>query len=301
MNTDLEARLAESMHRKVDGIALTSDVLGRATRRHRRRAVTTRMGYVLGVAGLAGALAAGLTVGSGGTPRQQAGNSPVAGVQPASLRLASAVTASDNISYRMRLTTKAGVVGGGRSVASETYEGAFDPKTATGYVRNPQDDSVITELLIRGTRYIGGEPPLRPLPADQAGLTHEKYGRYGQYPGKYDRLSLYGGPDTVLGAAAPDPAALFKALKNSNATIRQNPDGTLHFEYAGQITSGSITTSGDVTLNADGRIAKVVLTSQWQTTAKKRFYKGTIHSTLTLFDYGLKVKVERPTDVVPAN
>jgi len=300
MDTDLEARLTESMHRKVDGIALTSDILGRATRRHHRRAATTRIGYALGVAGLAGVLAAGLTVGGGATPRQDAGKAPVVQAQTASLRLASAVAASDNISYRMRLTTSAQTVGD-RSVASQTYEGAFDPKTATGYVRSPQDDSVMTELLISGTRYIGGEPPLRPLPADKAGGAHEKYGRYGQYPGKYDRLSLYGGPDTVLGAAAPDPAALFKALKSANATIRQNPDGTLHFEYATQVKDGSSTTSGDVTLNADGRIAKIVLTSLWQSTAKNRLYKGISHSTLRLFDYGLKVKVERPTDVVPAN
>ncbi len=296
MNTDLEARLTESMHRKVDGIALTSDILGRATRRHQRRTTTIRIGYALGVAGLAGVLAAGLTVGSGATPRHDAGKAPVVQAQPASLRLANAAAASDNISYRMRLTT---IGQSGQDRAEAIYEGAFDPKTATGYVRRPQDDSVMTELLINGTRYIGGEPPLGQLPADKG--PGETYGRYGQYPGKYDRLSLYGDPDTVLGAAAPDPAALFKALKNANATTRQNPDGTLHFAYATQVKDGSSTTSGDVTLNADGRIAKVALTGTWQSTAKGRLDTGTFTATLELFDYGLKVKVQPPTDVVPAN
>jgi hypothetical protein len=180
-----------------------------------------------------------------------------------------------------------------------TYEGAFDPRTDTGYVRAPQHDSVTTELLINGTRYIGGEPPLGPLSPDKG--PGETYGRYGQYPGKYDRLSLYGGPDTVLGAAAPDPAALFKALKNADATTTENPDGTLHFEYTTQSKEGSTTTSGDVTLNADGRIAKVALTGTWQSTAKGRLDTGTFAATLELFDYGVKVKVKRPTDVVPAN
>jgi hypothetical protein len=300
MNTDLEARLTDSMHRKVGGIALTSDVLGRAARRHHRRATTIRIGYALGVAGLAGVTAAGLTGGSGATPRQDAGKAPVVQAHPAALRLAAAAAASDNISYRMRLTSYARIAGG-RWGATETFEGAFDPKTATGYVRSPQDDSVMTELLIDGTRYIGGEPPLRPLPPEMAGLPHERYGRYGQYPGKYDRLSLYGGPHTVLGAAAPDPAALFKALKSANATTRENPDGSLHFEYTTQVKDGSSTTSGDVTLNVDGRIAKVAFTRLWQSTAKGRLDKGTFNATLELFDYGLKVKVERPADVVPAN
>ncbi|MFI7072594.1 hypothetical protein [Micromonospora sediminicola] len=39
-----------------------------------------------------------------------------------------------------------------RGLDGLTYEGAFDPKTATVYVRVPQDDSVTTELLINGTR-----------------------------------------------------------------------------------------------------------------------------------------------------
>jgi hypothetical protein len=291
MNTDLEERLIDSMYHKVDGIALTSEVLGRATRRHRRRTTTVRIGYALGVAGLAGLLTAGLTLGNGATPRQDAGKAPAVQAEPASPRLVNAAAASDNISYRMRLKT--GGPGG------LTYEGAFDPRIATGYVRAPQHDSVTTELLINGTRYIGGEPPLGPLSPDKG--PGETYGRYGQYPGKYDRLSLYGGPDTVLGAAAPDPAALFKALKNADATTTENPDGTLHFEYTTQSKEGSTTTSGDVTLNADGRIAKVALTGTWQSTAKGRLDTGTFAATLELFDYGVKVKVKRPTDVVPAN
>ena len=290
MNTDLEEQLIETMRHKVDGIALTGDVLERATRRHQRHTTRVRIGCALGVAGLAGALAAGLTLGDGVTPRHDAGKAPAVQTETASLRLVNAAAASDNISYRMRLKTGKGGL---------TYEGAFDPRTATGYVRQPQDDSVMTELLIKGTRYIGGEPPLGTLPPDK-GKEHETYGRYAQYPGKYDRLSLYGSADTVLGAAAPDPAALFKALKDADATITENPDGTLHFEYATQSKDGSTTQSGDVTVNADGRIAKVALAGTWRSTAKGRLDTGTFTATLELFDYGVAVKVERPKDVVPA-
>ena len=294
MNTELEERLLQSMHHKVDGIALTGDVLGRAARRHRRRTTTIRIGYALSAAGLAGALVAGLTVGNGAAPRQDAGKAPAGQAEPASLRLVNAVAASDNISYRIRLTT-----GNPSGKGGLTYEGAFDPRTATGYVRQPRDDSVMTELLIAGTRYIGGEPPLGKLPPDKG--RGETYGRYGRYPGKYERLSLYGGPDTVLGAASPDPAALFKALTAADAATTENADGTLHFEYATNSKDGSGTTSGDVALNADGRIAKMALTGTWQSTAKGRLDTGTWIATLQLFDYGLKVNVKRPIDVVPAN
>src|SRR5438128_2618437 len=101
MNTDLEARLTESMQHKVEGLTLTSEVLARARRRHRRRAAAMRVGYTLGVAGLATALAAGLMAGAGTRPRQHAGTVPSAQARPASLRLADAAAASDNISYRI--------------------------------------------------------------------------------------------------------------------------------------------------------------------------------------------------------
>ncbi|WP_148307827.1 hypothetical protein [Actinoplanes friuliensis] len=275
MTTELEARLTESMHHQVDGLALSTDILDRATRRHQRRTTTIRIGYALGAAGLAGALAAGLSLGGGAAE-------PPAVVQaaPASMRLANAATASDNISYRIHLKS-----------GSRVGDGAFDPRTASGYFRVPQDDSVTTEIMVNGTRYIGGEPPLGKLPADKG--RGEKYGRYGQYPGKHKSLSLFGNGDAVVGAAAPNPAALFKALSQANATTSENPDGTFHFEYA--------TTTGDVALNSDGRIARMTLTTTWRSTAKGRLDTGRFDTTIELSDYGLKVKVKRPADVVPTS
>ncbi|MFG3703903.1 hypothetical protein ACGF7U_04095 [Micromonospora sp. NPDC047670] len=291
MNTDIEDKLIDGMRREVAGVTLTADILGAASRRHHRRTALLRATYATGVLGLAGVTAVVLTVGGGGQPGPTTARPPAATATAESPRMAlvAAVTASENVSYRMRLTTSAGL----------TYEGAFDPRTATGYVRQPQDDSVMTELLINGTRYVGGEPPLGRPPADKAG-PGETYGRYGQYPGKHDRLSLYSDGNTVLGATAPDPAALFGALKDANATVTQRPDGTLHFEYATQSKDGSTTTSGDVTRGADGRVAKVALTGTWQSTAKGRLDTGTYAATLELFDYGVEVKVQRPADVVMA-
>ncbi|SCL53389.1 hypothetical protein GA0070606_2112 [Micromonospora citrea] len=291
MSTDIEGTLIDGMRREVADVTLTADVLGAASRRHHRRTALLRATYAMGVLGLAGVTAAVLTVGGGaGQPGPTAARPPAVTAESPRMALVAAVTASENVSYRMRLTTSAG---SGQS--RMTYEGAFDPRTATGYVRQPQDDSVTTELLINGTRYVGGEPPLGRPPADKEG-PGETYGRYGQYPGKHDRFSLYG--DAVLGAAAPDPAALFRALKDANATVTQRPDGSLHFEYAAQTKDGSTTTSGDVTRGADGRVAKVALTGTWQSTLKGRLDTGTYAATLELFDYGVEVKVQRPADVV---
>ncbi|MBQ0894308.1 hypothetical protein KBX37_14580 [Micromonospora sp. U56] len=291
---NLDERLAHRLHDIVDGesdsVPPVGVLLDRGRRARRRRTATmVSATCALLAVGLA-TVATVTTTPTSGRPSVTAGqSSQPAAVSPA-MELVSAVTASQNISYRMRLTDDG--PGGGL-----TYEGAFDPRTATGYVRCPKDDSVMTELLINGTRYEGGERPLGKLPADKEG-PGETYGRYGQYPGKYDRLSLYDGGSGVLGAVSPDPAALFTALKSANATITENPDGSPHFTYTVTDKLGSTSATGDVTLDRDGRIAKVVLTVAWQSTAKGRLDKGTSTMTLELFDYGVAVKVKRPADVV---
>lgn len=291
MTTDIEEQLIAGMRQEVAGVTLTADLVGAAAHRHQRRNVLLRTTYTLGVLGVAGATAAVLTVGGAG-PATTAERPPVAAAVAPEMKLAAAAAASENLSYRMRLTTGSGKSG-------LTYEGAFDPRTDTGYVRSPQDDSVVTELLIKGTRYVGGEAPLGPLPPDKG--PGEKYGRYGQYPGKHDRLSLYGDGNSVLGAAAPDPAALYEALKKANATVTEKPDGTLHFEYVTKETDGSSTASGDITRDADGRISEVTMTGTWQSTAKGRLDQGTYEAAVKIFDYGVRVEVKRPADVVKAN
>jgi hypothetical protein len=291
MNADLEERLIESMHQRVDGIALSGDVLARATSRHQRRTTMTRVGYGLGVAGLAGVLAAGLTGGTGGAPSRPAAQPPAVQIVPAAMKLEKAAKASDKVSYRLRLKTSVGEPYG------QTTEGAFDPKTSTGYLRTPHEDSVQTELLIDGTRYAGGEPLPGGPPPDWHG---ETFSRYGRYPGKHKSF-LYWSTDAVLVKAGPDPGSLVKALKEVDATTSENPDGTLHFEYGTSSKDGWRKSAGDVTLNGDGRIAKITLSTDSRYTAKGKTHTGKFTDTLELFDYGLEVKVKVPTDVVPSN
>ncbi|GAA4257017.1 hypothetical protein [Dactylosporangium darangshiense] len=294
MTTDLEEQLSAGMREHTAGLALSGDVLGRATRNHRRRAATVRAGYALGVAGLAGVLAAGLTLGGGGganDPAPKAAPPSVAQAQTPSLRLAAAAAASDDISYRIRLSS------GAKGAQPLVYEGAFDPRTDTGYLRSTQEAGVLTELLIDGTRYIGTER----IPGHEPEGEHERYGRYAQYPGRYDRLSYDLSEQAVLGSTTADPASLFRALQAANATISQNPDGTLHFRIVQQSATDKIVQDGDVTLDANGRIARIAIAGTWESTAKGRLDKGEFTTTLELSDYGLAVTAQRPADVVPAN
>ncbi|MEO3772945.1 hypothetical protein [Micromonospora sp. B9E7] len=287
----IDDRLAHRLHDIVDGETGSEPPVGALIergRRARRRRTTALVGTTCAL--LALGVGSALTVSTNSPSGRSGVTTEAARPEPVSpaMRLVSAAAASENISYRMRLTNS--------GPGGLTYEGAFDPRTATGWVRAPQDDSVMTELLIDGTRYEGGERPLGTLPADKG--PGETYGRYGQYPGTYDRLSLYGDGNAVLGAAEPDPAALFAALKRQNATVTEKPDGSLHFTYAETGKDGSSSTAGDVTLHGDGRIATVALTVTWQSTAKGRLDTGTVNSTLELFDYGTTVTVQRPSDVV---
>ncbi|MFR9780607.1 hypothetical protein ACL02O_31740 [Micromonospora sp. MS34] len=288
----LDQRLANGLHGIVDGEPDSAPPVGlllergRQARRRRASTVVTATCAALAVGALGVASVAQMPTSPRPGVAAQA-SSPQ--LQSPRMKLMSAAEASANISYRIRVKTN--LLAG---------EGAFDPRTDTGYFRVPQDDSVQTELLINGIRYEGGERPLGKLPADK-GPEHETYGRYGQYPGNYDHLDLAGelaGP--VLGATAPEPAELLKALQEANATTTENPDGTLHFEFGTKSKDGSSTTSGDVTLDADGRIAKVAFTFTWQSTAKGRLDTGKVSGTLELSDYGTDVKVKRPTDVVMA-
>ena len=290
MTTNLEEHLAAGMRQEMRTVTLTEDVLGRARRRYRRRTAMLRLGYGLGVIGVAGALVAGVAL-SGGTPEKAPA---VAETSPA-LRLANAATASDGVSYRIRFTSQAWAIEDGKRTGPGTptvTDGAFDPKTASGYARTAVEYGIFTELLINGTRYQGTEP--RPGGKTPSG-EHEPYSVYGQHPGTFDRLDwgLYQMP--VLGATAADPTALLKALRDANATITENPDGTVHFSY----TNGESVYNGDITLDGNGRIAKVAIAGTWESTVKGRLDKSESEMTIEFSDYGLPVTVERPAKVVP--
>lgn len=284
MSIELEHHLSAAMQHEADGVDSPTDILVRATRNHRNHKTKMRIGYALGAVGLAGALAAGLTI-TGSAQVPKASGPPSASAQTPALRLAAAATASGDTSYRVKVTTD-----------SFVYEGAFDPARKTGYLKAANEYGFLVQLLIDGTKYEGTEPPADGVPDHHDG---EKYSRYGQYPGTFDHLSVEGG-EVSDAAATPDPTALMKALRDRDAIITENADGTLHFEYTVKRNGGksTSTTRGDVTLDTHKRIARVATTLTWSSTVKGRLDSGKGKLTIELSDYGVPVKVQRPADVV---
>lgn len=303
MNTNLEERLAAGMRERVAGLALTGEVLAAATRRHRRRTALVRTAYAAGVAGVVGALVAVATVGTGvpaGSPGPVAERPPGAGVESPQLRLAAAAAASENISYRVKVTTtskdKAPPDGELPEPVSRSWvtTGAFDPTTATGYLESPYTGlrPVIAagfehERLIDGVRYIGA-------PNGSVGSNGEIV--WSQEPGRHDRLNFDLALDGGLGASA-DPQDLFRALRQSGAKVTETAGGGYHFEVTVTDPRNAIAADsfvGDVTVGADNRIATVSYDRTARSTIRGANFTYHLQVVIELSDYGLPVRVEKP-------
>lgn len=267
MNT-FETRLADRMHdvaeAETGGTPPTEHLLSRGRQaRLRRRAVLT--------GGMAAVVVAAAVVTA--VVPWSAPETPAAQETPA-LRLAAAVDASDDISYRVKVTWASG------GKVLQTTEGAFDPASRTGYLNSssPEAEVVYYERLIDGTRFVSSSG---------------SRDRWKQYPGTHDRLAYDSALNSAASASA-DPKALFDLLVAVGAVITQN-DAGFHFE----VTAGQEQTLvGDVTLGADKRIAKVTYDETFRIGKNGDVSTSTSSMTVELSDYGTPVRVERPTDLV---
>ncbi|MET8352378.1 MULTISPECIES: hypothetical protein [unclassified Micromonospora] len=301
MTSDIEEQLTIGMRQEVAGLALDTDVLGAATRRHGRRVTVRRASYAAGVMGLAGALAAVVAIGGpgasapgGNAPGASApgGNPPpVASADSPQLQLASAITASEAVSYRLKITV------GSREDpdAGGTAEAAWDPDRSTGWLTSSiPGGGAYYQRMINGTFYVGS--------SGSATWKQEPNNGYLEY-------------GDVLGGAAgasADPKELFAALREAHAKITRTGDGRYHFEstrsYDDEHSAGTRTLVGDVTVGADGRVATVTYLSSNKARIKagvKSPKSGlTMEShqrlTLELSDYGVPVRVQKPTNVIVA-
>ncbi|MFU8854704.1 hypothetical protein ACNAW0_27585 [Micromonospora sp. SL1-18] len=307
MTTDLEDRLIDGMRDEVAGLAFTRDVLGHATRRHRRRTALYRSAYAAGVVGVAGALAAALSVGAGAPGGTIGSPGPVAepptaaaSPEPPQLRLAAAAAASGNISYRVKVTTTSKDIAKQGELPEPDGErwvtkGAFDPATATGYLDSPYNGQMrpaITagfphERLVDGVRYIGA-------PGASPGTKGNIF--WSRVEGKQDNLDYDMAMGGGLGASA-SPEELFRVLGQAGATVTEKAVGVYRFEVTLKNVSREIladTFVGEVRIGADNRIARV----SYDRTTRANIHgsKYTYHSgvVIELFDYGMPVRVEVP-------
>jgi hypothetical protein len=320
---DIEEQLAAGMREQAAGLTLRTDVVDAAARRYRRRTMFQRCAYAAGVIGLAGALAGAVALGGSGSPAP-----PAAG---ADLRLASALAASESISYRVKVTTNSITT---PDAPAMTTDGAFDPATDTGWLRTPYTEGPgwSEERLIEGVRYAGDAGIDRVVrwkryPGKQEGLNYDgwlrtpytegpgwseerliegvRYAgdagidrvvRWKRYPGKQEGLNYDGWLDGALsGSASPDD--LFKALRQAGATVTETGTGAYHFKVTVKdLPEGwaSDVIEGDIRLDADQRVARVEYERAVEYNVKGRIDSAKWMITMQLSGYGTAVKVEEP-------
>ena len=288
MTNFIEEELTEGMRERVADITVTTDVVRHTLRAHRRRVVMARTGYAVGAAGLAGALAAGVL-----TTR---GIGPAATHDRPQVSLAAAVSASRGISYRVKNTITPRSQPGSPPMV---ITGAFDPATATGYLRFASADGTpwSEERLVDGDLYIGDLIHLRPEPSQGAGNkpapSPDERVDWTHDPGKkYTSLPYDDAKTGVLGAVSANPEELFDMLARSGARISQAGPDTYHFEVAiaprPNLSDGKAV--GDVTVGSDHRVAKVA----YEATMHFATETFVVDWTLELSDYGTPVTAERP-------
>ena len=277
MTTFIEEQLTEAMHERVADVGVSGDLVGRTMRRQRRRRTVTRTAYAGSMVGLAGVLTAGV-IAIRDTAATHSIQHPVAADASPHVRLVAAVSATRATSYRMNNTVTARNLLGHPSY---TIDGAFDPTTATGYFRMTAINGAgfHEERLIDGDLYRGDG-----FPGQQILWSHD--------PGKHTNLSY--DPKVMVLAVSADPMQLLGALTHSGATITQTSPTTYHFAAAIPVHKGRLIdtqVAGTVTLNSDGRIARVA----YETTLHATQADTTVlDGTLNLYDYGAPVAVERP-------
>jgi hypothetical protein len=291
---DLETQLAAGMRSRVADLTMSRDVLGAASRRHRRRVAARRTTYAAGVLGLTAIVAAALAItGNGaqpaGHPRNDANGPPATTSEMPGLTLAAAVAASESTSYRITVSIRYA------SGPAWTRDGAFDPSKVSGYLRHPFDDNTgryHESRLVEGTWYVAG--------IWYAGSSDGS--TFKQMPGTRDRLDFN---DTLKGmaGASADPNELLRALRDRKASITRPSHDTYRFQVTLKDEPArheKVSVVGEVKLNEDKRIATVV----YETTSQAM--KGTLPitsrstTTIALSVYGLLVDVKRPTKVVVA-
>ncbi|MFG2165098.1 hypothetical protein [Micromonospora chersina] len=290
--TDLDERLTDRLHALVDGephSAAPAATLLERGRRARRRRTATVAGGTLAVLVLS-------TVGATtlvhrptpDRPAVAAEASPPAAASP-QLELAAAVTASENTSYRVTVRRTNRV----DPNWVETTTGAFDPRSAEGWLRTPYPDglSFTEERLVDGVYYVGGADGHRKLP-------------WKRYPGERKFLPFDVAMGGALGASS-DQDGLFQVLKRNDATVTRTGQRAYHFsvEPTGESTGFDADAPlvsekivGDVTLGADNRIAGLAyeVTLVWRKNGTVGPPTST-QVTMAFSGYGMPVTVERPT------
>ncbi|AVT33156.1 hypothetical protein C6361_31100 [Plantactinospora sp. BC1] len=282
----LDSRLASGLRDLVDGEPLsaapTEQILRRGVRARRRRTAAI-------VGASCAVLAVGVVAGTALTTEPAAPDRPalVAEAPTPRLELVAAITASENVSYRVKATVTFNKSHGDTRAPDSSYtsEGAFDPATTTGYSRF---DGVEQQRLVDGVLY-----------------THTMGGQFVRESGRTERLAF--DPHVLDGAlsGSADRERLFEVLRQSDAKVTKKGDRAYHFEATTKSDPGTgpatVRLVGDVTVDADGRVR--TLRYEWRMTGRTTAEPPTeftreVRVNMEFSGYGAPVTVEPPADVV---
>jgi hypothetical protein len=332
VNRTIEDLLAESMRDEVAGLRPAPDLVARAARRHRQRSRIRLAASVTGSAGIAAAVAIGLTVASAG-PRAN-GTGPSAdqpGPTPASsdgetassprARLVAAMITSARFSYRLHLVNTSTVPGHRMTPTSPPrdliswyadYTGVYNPRTGSGAgvdimrqqsgtLADPSsygkaDGSIYVRIL--GDNY---------YTRFSAGAESWQKGR----GTLIQALVLNGGSAWApTDGASADPAVLLAALRRQGSVTFAGKNGTgaqaldtYDFKYdpAGDASVKPHQLTGTIVVHDQSSlIARITMQTRVAGSDPRLADRGwmTFKTVMTFSDYGVSVTVHAPTGAV---
>jgi hypothetical protein len=313
MTRTIEDLLAASMREEVVGLTPAPDLVARAAKRHRQRTKIRLAASVTGTAGIAAAVAIGLTVASSGPGAVRTGpGAAKAGGQAASspqARLMAAMTASAQLSYRLHLVNTSMMPGRLINWYAD-YTGVYDPRTRSGAGVD----------IIRGQYKLGTDPSLHGKVETriQVRIVGDNYytgwGNGTRFTGRgtlVQALVLNGGRAWApTDGASADPAVLLAAVRRLGSVKFAGKSGsgaraldTYNFRYniAGDASVKPHWLTGTIVVHDQSDLIAKITMQTIVTGAHPQIADSgwlTFKTVMTFSDYGVPVSVQAPTGAV---
>jgi len=325
MTRTLEDLLAASMREEVVGLTPAPDLVARAARRHRQRTRVRRAASVTGTAGIAAAVAIGVTVASSGPGAVRTGpGAAKAGGQAAGsrqARLVAAMTTSAQLSYRLHLVNTSILPGHQMTPASQPrdlinwyadYTGVYDPRTRSGAGVDVmrQESGTGTDPSLYGK--VDGRIQVRIV----GGNYYTRFSGNGEpwFTGRgtlVQALVLNGGRAWApTDGASADPAVLLAAVRRlgsvkfagkSGSGARALDTYTFRYNIAGDASVKPHRLTGTIVVHDQSNLIAKITMQTSVTGASPQIADGgrlTFKTVMTFSDYGVPVSVQAPAGAV---
>jgi hypothetical protein len=325
MTRTIEDLLATSMREEVAGLAPSTDLLARAARRHRRHSRVRLAATITGSAGIAAAVAIGLTTASASHSADRTGPATARsgshdGSSPRA-RLVAAMISSAQLSYRLHLLNTSTLPGHHMTPTSRPrdlinwyadYTGVYSPRTRSGAGVNVMREQSGTLADPSSYGKVDGLVDVR--------IIGDRY--YTRFPGTGEpwrtgrgtlvqALVLNGGRAWApTDGASADPAVLLAALRRLGSVRFVDESGfgaraldTYDFKYdiAGDASVMPHQLTGTIVVHDQSNLIAKITMRTTVTGADPQIADGgrtTFTTVMTFSDYGVSVSVQAPTGAV---